>query len=187
MILFIHGFASCGLGEKSRMLVEHFGRDQVLTPDLAHDPAQALRQLRGLLEAYPVDLLVGSSLGGHYAVALNAARQVPAVLVNPAVAPHELLAGYLGTHRRWCDGKPFVFTRTHLGELERQHRSDTGAGERYLVLLQSGDEVLDYRRAAAYFRHHQLVVEKDGSHRFDNLQRYLPRIEDFRRDTTRTR
>ena len=46
-----------------------------------------------------------------------------------------------------------------------------------LVLLQQGDEVLDYRDAAAYYRDKDLVVSAGGNHRFDNLDDHLPRID----------
>jgi len=182
MLLFLHGFASCGLGEKSRALTGHFGRHEVLAPDLDHDPGAAVRQLEELLDRHPIDLLVGSSLGGHYAVWLNARRRVPAVLINPAVAPHRLLAPYVGPHRRWCDGQPFELTPEHIGELERQYRPSLAADERYLVLLQTADEVLDYRAAEAYFRGFPIVVQPGGSHRFDRFETVLPRIEAFRRN-----
>jgi predicted esterase YcpF (UPF0227 family) len=186
MILFIHGFASCGLGEKSRCLIDRFGRADLLTPDLSHDPAAAVTQLESLLVRYPVDLLVGSSLGGHYAVWLNRRHRVPAVLINPAVAPHRLLARYVGGHQRWCDGATFRLTTAHIAELERQFRPELDPGERYLVLLQAGDEVLDYRAAADYFRAFEVVVLPDGSHRFDRLSEQLQRIEDFRHRTATT-
>lgn len=180
MILFIHGFASCGLGDKSRTLIAHFGRDQVLTPDLSHDPAAAVAQLTGLRDSHPVDLLVGSSLGGHYATWLNRSRPLPTVLINPAVDPAELLAPYVGPHMRWCDGAPFELTAEHLRTLRAQHRTVLDPGEHYLVLLQTGDELLDYRVAAARYRDHDVVVEPGGNHRFENLADYLPRIQAFR-------
>jgi len=37
-VMFIHGFASCGVGNKSTVLRQWFGTDQVLSPDLPADP-----------------------------------------------------------------------------------------------------------------------------------------------------
>lgn len=183
MILFIHGFASCGLGDKSRTLISHFGRRQVLTPDLAFAPAEAAGQLVQLLDNHPIDLLVGSSLGGYYATWLNRERNLPAVLINPAVRPWELLTAHLGRHSRWCDGAAFDFTAQHVEQLRALYRPALRDGERYLVLLQTGDEVLDYRNAAHYYRDAQVVIEAGGNHRFENLADYLPAIETFRHPT----
>ena len=181
MILFIHGFASCGLGQKSRCLINHFGQDQVLAPDLPFRPDEAITLLRALTEQHPVDLLVGSSLGGYYATWLNREQPIPTVLVNPAVRPVELLTGYLGPHTRWCDGAAFEFTEADAVQLSAMYRPELRRDERYLVLLQTGDEVLDYHQAVDYYRDHPLIIEQGGNHRFENLADYLPRIAAFRR------
>jgi len=179
MILFIHGFASRGLGNKSRALLEHFGAGEVLTPDLPHQPWQAIELLEQLLAEHPVDLLVGSSLGGYYATWLNRQRSLPAVLVNPAIVPHVLLDDYLGEHRS-DSGETFYLTRDHLGSLRRMYRPALREDEHYLVLLQTGDEVLDYRQAATYYAAKDVIVESGGDHRFENFHDYLPRIAAWR-------
>jgi predicted esterase YcpF (UPF0227 family) len=186
MILFIHGFASCGLGQKSRQLIDHYGRDRVLTPDLPFAPAEAATFLQGLLATQPVQLLVGSSLGGYYATWLNAEHNIPAVLINPAVRPWELLEGHVGPRTRWCDGAPFEFTAEHAAQLRALYRPELRSDERYLVLLQSGDEVLDYRAAAAYYGDYDCLIETGGNHRFENLADYLPAIDTFRQATPTT-
>lgn len=179
MILYIHGFGSCGLGQKSRLLIEHYGADRVLAPDLPFSPAEAARFLDELVAEQPVELLVGSSLGGYFATWLNRERTIPAVLVNPAVRPWHLIAAYRGDHRRWCDGEPFEVTPDHAGQLEGLYRPELRPDERYLVLLQTGDEVLDYRAAADYYRDHQLRIEPGGNHRFENLADHLAAIDQF--------
>ena len=45
MILFIHGFGSCGWGEKSLALRHHFGVGRVLAPDLPFHPQAVVEQL----------------------------------------------------------------------------------------------------------------------------------------------
>lgn len=176
MILYIHGFASCGLGQKSLLLRQHFGAERVLTPDLPPAPRAACAALERLLARYPVRLLVGSSLGGYYATWLLARHEIPAVLINPAIAPYLLLEDYLGEHRG-CHDRPFEVTRETLAQLHALYRPRLRPQERYLVLLQTGDEVLDYRQAAAYYADKDLVIEAGGNHRFENLSDHLPRIE----------
>ena len=51
--------------------------------------------------------------------------------------------------------------------------------ERFLVLLQTDDEVLDYRLAQSRYRHHDVIVEQGGNHRFENLSDYLQQIGSF--------
>ena len=107
MILFVHGFGSCGWGAKSLLLRRHFGVARLLAPDLPFGPQAAIAHLRGLITRYPVHALIGSSLGGFYTTCLNADYRLPSILINPVVAPHRLLADHLGRQRRWCDEAPF--------------------------------------------------------------------------------
>lgn len=176
MILFIHGFGSCGWGEKSLRLRRYFGLDRVLAPDLPFHPEQAIAQLQRLIARYPVDALVGSSLGGFYATAMNASDPLPAILINPVVKPHQLLARYLGPQRRWCDDAGFSVGENYLASLLKLQRDRLSAKEDYLVLLQRGDETLDYRQAAEYYRDKEVVEIPGGSHRFDQFEQQLPRI-----------
>lgn len=179
MILYIHGFASCGLSNKSRVLMQHYGTDQVLAPDLNHAPAAAIQQLETLLAEHPVELLVGSSMGGFYATWLNRHNTpTPAVLVNPAVSPPKLLNDLIGEHEG-CQGK-FDFTPEHIQQLKAMRRDTLRVQEHYLVLLQTEDEVLDYRHAAAFYADKNVVVETGGNHRFENLNDYLPQIDHWR-------
>jgi predicted esterase YcpF (UPF0227 family) len=179
LILFIHGFGSCGWGEKSLQLRRYFGLEQVLAPDLPFHPEAAISQLRRLIERYPVSALIGSSLGGFYATVLNGADPRPTVLINPVVKPHELLARYLGPQQRWCDGAHFEVGQDYLKALIRLQREQLRAGERYLVLLQRGDETLDYRQAASFYRDQEVIQTAGGSHRFDQFEQQLPRIGDW--------
>jgi predicted esterase YcpF (UPF0227 family) len=176
VILFIHGFGSCGWGAKSLALRRHFGVAELLAPDLPFHPQRAIDHLQGMLERYPIGALVGSSLGGFYATALNAIAPRPTVLINPVIEPHRLLADYLGPQRRWCDDAPFDVGSDSLASLTRLQRRQLAPGERYLVLLQKGDEVLDYRQAAEFYAGKDVVVLPGGSHRFEQLARQMPRI-----------
>ncbi len=176
MILFIHGFGSCGWGEKSLLLRRHFGVDRVIAPDLPFQPDLAMMRLREVIGRHAVRALVGSSLGGFYATALNARDPLPTILINPVVRPHELLADYLGPQRRWCDDAPFDVGIGFLDQLRGLYRAGLAPDEAYLVLLQQGDEVLDFGDAAAYYRAKDVIEIPGGSHRFEHLDRWLPQI-----------
>jgi predicted esterase YcpF (UPF0227 family) len=180
MLLYIHGFGSCGNGEKSATLRAHFGDDEVLAPDLPPDPLAAIALLEDLIASQRVDLLVGSSLGGYYADWLNGRHLIPCVLINPATQPCRTLAPFIGPNRDWCRGEIFQWKAEYLDSLRRMYRPAPGEAERYLVLLQTGDEVLDYRLAERRYRNQEVVVEPGGSHRFENLAAHLPAIERFR-------
>lgn len=182
-VLFIHGFGSCGTGDKAMALSRHFGPDNLLAPDLPVDPEASCSALESILAREAVDLVVGSSLGGFYALWLNAGRSIPAVLVNPAVKPWITLGPHVGTHRHWCTGEPFELTRAHVDRLENMARAPDPARERYLVLLARNDEILDYREAADLLASFEIHVEDNDTHRFKKLALYLPLMDRFRAAT----
>ena len=179
MILYIHGFASCGRGNKSEALARHFGGERVVAPDLPPRPRDAIAMLAAVKAREQPELMVGSSLGAFYALWLNRAWPVPTVLINPALEPWRPLARCTGMNHRWCDGAPFRFEASYLDELRRMRRDAFLPDERYLVLLQTGDEVLDWRLAADRLDRFEVVVEEGGNHRFENLPDHLPRIAAF--------
>ena len=179
MILYIHGFGSCGWGQKSLRLRRFFGTAEIIAPDLPFAPDAAIRHLQDLLHRYPVSALIGASLGGFYAAHLNTMQVLPSVLINPVVHPSELQAAFVGRHRRWCDDMPFEVDTLYLNALDTIHRQQPGDDEHYLVLLQQGDEVLDYREAEAFYSNHHVVSLAGGDHRFGNIDERLPLIADW--------
>ncbi len=61
-LLYIHGFASCGNGQKSTTLSRYFGEGNVVAPDLPAEPDKAVTLLETLVSKEKFDLLAGSSL-----------------------------------------------------------------------------------------------------------------------------
>ena len=178
-VLYIHGFASCGSSNKTRILREYYGDDRVISPDLPVAPQQALQELQDIIESRSIGLLVGSSLGGYYAEHLNRHYQIPAVLINPSTRPFDTLENYLGENTNWCTDEVFDWKPEYLQQLQNIYREEVPLAERYLVLLQTADEVLDYKLAATRYQRHQVIVEQGGNHRFENLVDYLAVIDDF--------
>jgi predicted esterase YcpF (UPF0227 family) len=179
-ILFIHGFGSCGNGAKSAVLRAYFRNDTLLAPDLETNPSRAIRTLEQILACEPVDLLIGASLGGFFAVWLNRTHPLPTVLINPAMQPWETLAPFIGVNRHWCTGEAYELTREHLRMLGAMTRTPDPALEHYLVLLARHDELLDYSDAARRFAAFDVRIDDTDDHRFCRLAHYLPDIARFR-------
>ena len=183
MLLYIHGFASCGDSTKTRLLKAFFGEEKVLAPNIPVEPDQALAFLRQQIESQDITMLMGSSLGGFYATALGAEYGLNAVLLNPSVHPYRTLSPYVGENTFWCSGEPFEWKEIYLWQLARMAERMRLPETELLVLLQSGDELLDYTVAAEAFRAYDVIVEEGGNHRFENLGNYLEQIEVFYRRT----
>ena len=74
--------------------------------------------------------LVGSSLGGFYATWLTEHLGCRAVLVNPAITPHEGLRAYLGPQKNLYTGHAYEFTEGHLAQLEALYLERPGRIDR---------------------------------------------------------
>jgi hypothetical protein len=185
MIVYLHGFNSSPASGKARQLGEHMaslGRQaDYYCPALPNSPREAIALVETeLAQRSPQSVtLVGSSLGGFYATHLAERRGCKAVLVNPAVHAHVLMRGALGPQTNWHSGEKWQFTEVHLAELAAIDVRAITRPERYLLLAQTGDEVLDYRDAVAYYAGARQIVEEGGDHGFVGFERHLQTILDF--------
>ncbi|WP_456488146.1 YqiA/YcfP family alpha/beta fold hydrolase [Caminibacter pacificus] len=177
MIVYIHGFASCAKSNKTKILRDYFG--DLVAINLPPSPLEAIEKLKEY--AKPGNLLIGSSLGGYYAMHLAEKYGLKAVLINPSLKPYKTLKPYIGTQYRYCDNTPFKWKKSYLKELKKLKTKPKRG--KYLVLLQSGDEILNYKKALKKFKklpNAKVVVEYGGNHRFENLNDYLSMIENFK-------
>jgi hypothetical protein len=181
-LVYIHGFNSSPASFKARVLQAALAQRApavtFLAPALPHAPAVAASLLDELVAAHPGALLVGSSLGGYYATWLAERHDLRAVLLNPAVRPYDLLAGHLGTQTNLYTGEKYEFTLAHVAEL-RALEVATLMPQRYLLLVETGDEVLDYRQAVArYVGARQQVIE-GGDHGLSDFSQHLDAVLEY--------
>ncbi len=185
MIVYLHGFNSSPASGKARQFGEHMaslGRQaDYLCPALPDRPRDAITHVEAeLTQRHPESVtLVGSSLGGFYATHLAEKHGWKAVLVNPAVHAQKLLRDSLGPQTNWHTGEQWELTEAHLDELAAMDVPAITRPERYLLLAQTGDEVLDYRDAVAYYAGATQIVEIGGDHGFAGFERHFQTILDF--------
>ena len=180
MILYLHGFASCGDSTKTKLLKKYFGDKEVLAPDLPVNPSEAVSLARKLIIEHDIDLIIGSSLGGFYASYFCETMGIKTVLINPSTQPFITLAPYVGTNEFWCSGESFEFTKEDLMSLFEFGTAKPKYPALYMLLLQKGDELLDYTKAQDKYEGATLSVQEGGNHRFENLINYLAQIKGFR-------
>lgn len=185
-VLYIHGFISSPQSIKAQQTVAYMAaRNPPVScrvPALPNTPQATLetveRELQLLLASHERVGLIGSSLGGFFATVLAEKYAVPAVLINPAVRPHRLIRHYVGENHNPYTGESFQITPAHTDELERMEPASL-TRERYWVLLQEGDETLDYQEAQSYYSACRMTVEPGGDHSFTTYEQYLPEIAVF--------
>jgi predicted esterase YcpF (UPF0227 family) len=176
MILNIHGFRSWGENAKAGFLRETFPGVRVVSPTLPLPPKEALATLEAAVResGEPLEMIVGSSLGGFYAYVLCCRYRVPAVLLNPAVVPFVHLSGAIGPVTNAYSGEPGEWTVEDCLVLKDLFCETAYRAESALVhvFLAQDDEVLEPRLTRDFFRFHGTVVElPSGTHRFEGLDR----------------
>jgi len=124
-------------------------------------------------------VFLGSSLGGYYATFLAQKYAVPAILINPAVRPYELLATMLGRQQNMYTKEVYQLTSEHMQQLMDLKVQNLTVAKQLLVLLQTDDEVLDYRLAARAYLGAEVDIEQGGDHGYQNFDQRLPQILAF--------
>ncbi len=182
-VLYIHGLNSSPRSQKASQLAAAMQRlglgQQLRVPALHHHPRQAIAQLEQAIAELGRPLLVGSSLGGYYATHLAERHGLKALLINPAVLPHRLFDGYLGPQTNLYSGEVWELTHDHVAALAELETAPPADPARYQVWLQTGDETLDYRRAADFYKGCALRIQAGGDHGFQGFAERLPALLAF--------
>ena len=183
MTIIIHGFGSAGKGGKAMLFRDYFKSigKPCMAPSLSYVPELAMDTLEQLVHSYDDVTLVGSSLGGYYAIYLAEKYGLKAVLINPAVDSSKTLKRVLdmgGMATNYYDGTEFTWNENHV-EMLQNYRVDEVKNGEYLLLLQTADDVLDYREAVAKLPNAETIIEEGGTHPFEGIERYFGKIVEF--------
>ena len=183
-LLYLHGFNSSPLSSKARITFDHCVQlgitDRIAVPELPHIPALAIAQMCEIIEAQTLPVvLMGSSLGGYYATFLAERYGLRAALINPAVNPAQLWHEHLGENRNYYSGRRYTITKEHVQQLRDIDTTQLARAQNYMLLVQTGDETLDYRLAVDKYKSSTSIIQEGGSHSFENFAQMLPTIFQF--------
>ena len=177
-ILYLHGFASAADSTKANLIDSYIKKNsrstKILIPDLDNDVENAYHQIDEIIKLESPSSIIGSSLGGFYATYFSEKYELLCVNINPAVPPIDM-SDYLGENQNYSTGEKFIINKDHLKLLGKMSKKIKvlKRPENFLTLIQSGDEILDYKLAIKYFAASQIEIKFGGNHSFEGFEDYF--------------
>lgn len=184
-LLYLHGFNSSPQSKKARQTQSWFAHNApeitFICPPLSPFANHVMATLEAIIEdrAEQPIYLVGSSMGGFFATCLIERYNLRGVLINPAVSPGRGLDSWLGENANYMTGEKWIFEPQHIDQYLTLDPDCLVHKNNYHVLLQSGDQVLDYRDAQIRYQGSSIVIEEGGDHSFINYEQHLAGIHRF--------
>ena len=186
-IIYIHGFKSSGDSDKAQLLKQYFAnidpKINIVSPTLSANPKEAISTLTSIIKSVkgPI-ILVGTSLGGFYALYCSAKFDIPAFVINPSLEPHISLAKSVGTHDRYGDTNKYEFKKEYLDSLKFLFdaiQSSSISSSNLHFYISTDDERLSFDKLDQYFPYRKTLKKFDNAgHRFSKFNEILPDIEE---------
>ena len=183
-IFYFHGFASSADSTKAlvfqNFIKKRFPNVQLHVPNIDNSIEKSFVQLEDLVNKNSTNkLFMGSSLGGFYASYFAEKYNSKAVLINPASNPYRGMEMYLGKNINYSTNEEFYLTKEDLEVLEQKNVSSINNPSNYLVLVETGDEVIPFKYTLEFYKGCNFCVVNGGSHSFDSFQDKLEIIASF--------
>lgn len=183
-LIYLHGFLSTPNATKARILRDKCASLGIAfeAPDLNMSPLSVEKLLDALIEKAKTEgpvYVTGASLGGFFAARMHAKHNVPAALLNPAVRPWRVVSAYTGEQKIYGSERTLNVLPEFADELRALDTEKLTDPEKVLMVLATGDEVLDWREAAALYSDAESVIIDGGSHRIDSFEEYADVVMSF--------
>jgi uncharacterized protein len=181
-IIYIHGFRSSGDSSKADIMRSAFPESEIFSPTLSPNPKEAIETLQRIIRENNDDILVvGTSLGGFYALYLSCLFRIPWIAMNPAWQPHVTLKRKIGNHTRYDSTEPYHFLPEYINKLTEMHATLTSIEKDSSLLniyLSSDDEELPFEGLPALFPNCRTWRWFDDcGHRFARFAELVQEIE----------
>jgi len=172
-IVYLHGYGSSSQSGTVAYLAKKMPDYKVIAPDIPVDPKVALPFLRDYCDRHHADLVIGTSMGGMYAMQLS---NYPRVCVNPALHMSELKdilkVGMFDYFQPTADGRrQYTVTEDIIRNFEEMERHmfdgiTSGNQSSCWGMFADGDTLVNCKEEfAAHFNN---VIEFQGEHRMNN-------------------
>jgi predicted esterase YcpF (UPF0227 family) len=186
-ILYIHGFRSSGDSDKARQMQARFPEATVVSPTLSANPDEAVGQLKEILRSLSgKTLIVGTSLGGFYALYLSCRYGYACCAINPAWQAQLTLRRKVGRHTRYDSDEVYNFRPEYPDRLAELREAMLRADQNPKALnffLSNDDEELSFDGLEEIFPEYRLLRRFDASgHRFNRFPEILDDLAEILAD-----
>ncbi|WP_432735088.1 YqiA/YcfP family alpha/beta fold hydrolase [Maridesulfovibrio sp. FT414] len=183
IFLNIHGFGSSGSNSKAAALVKYYPDHEIISPDLPPDPQESLSIVEQLVVKNlerPI-IMQGSSMGGLYSLIMHMRHGVPALLINPALTPGDLISARVGEPYEFSNGDRIIISEEHArsfalvqDEVEQGIKDGRSEGSKILALIGEQDELLDQETMKSILRRAGAgIISYETDHRFSIFEDVL--------------
>ncbi len=192
IFLNLHGFGSSGANSKAAALIENYPDHELISPDLPADPLECLEIIDKIIVENKERPLVmqGSSMGGFYSLIMHLRHRIPALLINPALTPAELVRNRLGDVYEFSNGDSILISQEHVDrfataqeELEKRIAKQGASRGQVLALIGEHDELLDQNAMKSILKKAgAAIISYDTDHQFQGygeVSRKDERVRNF--------
>ena len=183
-ILYFHGFKSSSDSTKAKDLHKFISRRTrntiLITPNIHDNFHDAHDQIINLIESnQPNIFFMGSSLGGYYASFFSQKYNKKAVLINPAIPPLKDFEMHLGKNKNYSNENKFTITKNDIDYIRSLSYEKILKPKNLMILLESGDEILNYNDTSSYFSGSHIDILYGGDHSYSSFKEKFNKIQDF--------
>jgi predicted esterase YcpF (UPF0227 family) len=184
IILYFHGFKSSsdsGKAQEFKKFIENkTSQTKIIIPDLKDDFKEVHKQIESLIDKNSPNILyMGSSLGGYYALYFAQLYKTKSVLINPAIPPLKDFEIHLGKNENYATGNKFTISKDDISYVRSLHHKKILEPKNNLILLESGDEILNYVETSSYFKGSYIDIFYGGNHSYTSIKEKFTKIKDF--------
>ena len=96
-------------------------------------------------------------------------------MINPAVWAYKIFKNDMGENKNLNTNESYIIDEEWVASLKEIFVEKPNS-ENYLVLLQTGDETLNYKFSAEYYDGSKIIIDEGGNHSFENLEIKIPQM-----------
>ena len=169
--LYLHGFNSSNSSIKYNRIKKFLSGQniKIICPNLHHCPSSALKQIEIVIKKKKIVKIIGSSLGGFYAIYFGNKLNIPTMVINPALEPDKSLLSYVGLQKNIYTKKKYIFKKEYLDHLSKIKQSKI-KNKKTTILIQSiKDELLPWAHSRNFFKGCKSIFINNGNHGLEDL------------------